>query len=73
MTRQPEHEPLTECAYCGESFDTEHDRGRHISKKHVEEDDKYTKEPEADTKPFKNIVDDWRENVDGSGERGRVV
>lgn len=69
MARQPEREPITECAYCGESFDSEHERGKHISKNHVEEDDKYMKEPEAEHNPDKNIIDDWKESVDGSSKR----
>jgi len=72
MTRQPEREPI-ECAYCGKDFDSEHERGRHISKKHVEEDDKYTKEPEADTQPYKNIVDDWKDNINQDGKRSGMV
>lgn len=70
MTSQPsEHEPRTHCAYCGKDFDSEDERGKHISKKHVEEDDKYMKEPEAEHNPYKNLVDEWKESVDGSSER----
>ena len=47
-----------ECAYCGEEFETEHERGVHISKEHVNPDTEITKSKRQHD-PRKNIVDEW--------------
>lgn len=57
---------ITECAYCGQSFDSEHERGVHQAEEHVDTSSKITKS-KGDAEPYENIVDDYRKNA----ERGR--
>lgn len=55
-----EREPITECAYCGEDFDTELERGVHQADEHVDPDERYETKKKRQHNPYTNIVDQWK-------------
>jgi len=54
-------EPITECAYCEKSFDSELERGIHQADEHVDPDERYETKKKRQHNPYTNIVDDWKE------------
>ena len=57
-----EREPITDCAYCGESFENELERGIHQADEHVDSDERYETKKKRQHNPYINIVDEWKED-----------
>jgi len=47
-----------ECQYCGESFDSVHERGVHVADKHVDSDSNIERVERSKSKK-KNILDEY--------------
>ena len=57
MSEQEDEDDGVECPYCGEEFETENDKGVHISKEHVNNED-IVRKKRSESKT-KDIRDDW--------------
>jgi len=60
-----DEEKVLECAYCGKEFDSEHERGVHQAQQHVDPDENYETKKKRQHNPYKNLVDEWKENGRG--------
>ena len=60
-----ENEDQHECPWCEEEFKTEHKLGVHKSKEHVDPDETYETKKKRQHNPYKNLVEEWKEEGGG--------
>jgi hypothetical protein len=58
-----------ECAYCGETFETDLDKGIHVADEHIETDQSIEQKSYAEDKRT-DLIDEYEKNNKGKAEGG---